>query len=130
MTPTPTPAPPTTPPAGLADTHPSRWRVLALLAVAELLGMSLWFAASAVSAQYAARWSLTPSATAWLTTIVQIGFVTGTATAALLNLADVVPSRRLFALCAVAGALANAALLVVGDYRATLVCRFLTGVAR
>lgn len=30
------------------DTHPDRWRMLALLAVAELLGMSLWFTGSAV----------------------------------------------------------------------------------
>ena len=28
----------------LADDHPSRWRMLGLLAAAELLGMSLWFA--------------------------------------------------------------------------------------
>ena len=34
-----------------ADNHPLRWRTLGLLAVAELLGMSLWFAASAVSGQ-------------------------------------------------------------------------------
>jgi MFS family permease len=128
MTTTPT-AQPSAAPAALADTHPSRWRVLALLAVAELLGMSLWFAASAVSAQYATRWALTPSAAGWLTTIVQVGFVAGTAASALLNLPDVVPLRPLFAVSAVAGALANAALLVVTDYRATLVCRFLTGVA-
>jgi MFS family permease len=128
MTTTPT-AQPSATPAALADTHPSRWRVLALLAVAELLGMSLWFAASAVSAQYATRWALTPSAAGWLTTIVQVGFVAGTAVSALLNLPDVVPLRPLFAVSAVAGALANAALLVVTDYRATLVCRFLTGVA-
>ena len=38
------------PDAHQADTHPARWRMLALLAVAELLGMSLWFATSAVSA--------------------------------------------------------------------------------
>lgn len=111
------------------DVHPDRWRTLALLALAELLGMSLWFAASAVSAQYRALWALTPSQAAWLTTVVQVGFVIGTAGAALLNLADVLPSRRLFATSAVAGALANAALLAVPGYRAALLCRFLTGVA-
>ena len=37
------------------------------------------------------------SEAAWLTTIVQLGFVFGTAGAALLNLADVLPSRRYFA---------------------------------
>jgi MFS family permease len=114
---------------GVLDAHPARWRMLALLAVAELLGMSLWFAASAVSAQLAARWSLTPAATGWLTTIVQLGFVFGTGTAALLNLADVLPSRRYFAIAAVASAAANAALLATDRFGVTLALRFLTGFA-
>lgn len=103
--------------------------MLALLAIAELLGMSLWFAASAVSAQYRALWHLTPSETAWLTTVVQLGFVLGTATSALLNLADVIPSRRLFAAGALMGAAANAALLWTNDYRAALLFRLVTGFA-
>lgn len=109
------------------DNDPARWRILSLLAVAELLGMSLWFAASAVSPQLAVRWSLSPGQAAWLTTIVQLGFVFGTGVAALLNLADVLPSRRYFALAAVAGAAANAALVVSDHYGTALVLRFLTG---
>ncbi|MEP6491623.1 MAG: MFS transporter [bacterium] len=109
------------------DDHPARWRMLALLAVAELLGMSLWFAGSAVAPQLAEHWSLSRSATAWLTTIVQLGFVAGTATAALLNLADVLPSRRYFTTAAVVGALANAALLLGGGFATALALRFITG---
>src|SRR4051812_49496848 len=82
------------------DNDPRRWRILGLLAAAELLGMSLWFAASAVAPQIGARWNLSTSEIGWLTTIVQLGFVIGTATSALLNLADIVPSRRLFAISA------------------------------
>ena len=52
--------------------------MLGILTVAELLGMTLWFAASAVSAQYTAQWTLSSSDAAWLTTIVQLGFVAGT----------------------------------------------------
>jgi len=111
------------------DSHPARWRMLALLSAAELLGMSLWFAASAVSPQLAQRWSLTASETAWLTAIVQLGFVFGTGTAALLNLADVLPSRGYFAIAAVAGASVNAALLATDRYPTALVLRFLTGFA-
>ena len=37
--------------------------MLALLAVAVLLGMSLWFTASAVSEDLAARWSLSQAQT-------------------------------------------------------------------
>ena len=103
--------------------------MLALLACAELLGMSLWFAGSALSTQYAARWSLSASEAAWLTTVVQLGFVAGTALSAMLNLADVVPSRRLFTASAMLGALANALLFTAGSLPAALAWRFATGVA-
>jgi len=114
-------------PAPAGDTHPARWRMLALLATAELLGMSLWMMGSAVAPALAARWSLTPTQVGLLATLVQLGFVAGTATSALLNLADTVPSRRLFALSAIAGALANAALLAAGSFEWALASRFLTG---
>ncbi|MDP9177548.1 MAG: MFS transporter [Gemmatimonadota bacterium] len=110
------------------DSHPSRWRVLALLSTAELLGMSLWFAASAVAPQLSALWKLDPEQAGWLTTIVQLGFVTGTALTAALNLADILPSRLLFASAALAGAIANAAVLAAGGFHSALVLRFLTGV--
>jgi MFS family permease len=110
-----------------ADTYSTRWRVLALLAIAELLGMSLWFAASAVTPQLRAIWGLTTSEAAWLTTIVQLGFVCGTAVAALLNLPDLIPARRLFSGAAFLGAAANAAILAVPGYRSALLLRFLTG---
>lgn len=109
------------------DTHPSRWRMLALLATAELFGMSLWFAATAVATMLRAEWQLTGSEVAWLTTVVQLGFVAGTAVSALLNLADVVPARWLFAASAILGALANAALLGAASYELALVTRFATG---
>jgi len=123
-------APAISPLAQLADdTDPRRWRMLGILALAELLGMSLWFAASAVSAQLGARWQLTTSEIGWLTAIVQLGFVAGTALSALLNLADIVPSRRLFAISALVGAVANAALLLSTSFATALVCRLLTGFA-
>jgi MFS family permease len=111
------------------DSDPRRWRVLALLACAELLGMSLWFAASAVSLQLGAPWHLSASALGWLTAIVQLGFVLGTAVSALFNLADIVPARLLFSLSALIGAVANAGLLAAGSYRGVLACRLLTGFA-
>jgi MFS family permease len=101
--------------------------MLALLATAELLGMSLWFAGNAVAPMLRDTWRLSGSDVAWLTTVVQLGFVVGTALSALLNLADLVPTRVLFALSAVLGALANAALLVAGGYETALVTRFATG---
>jgi MFS family permease len=104
-----------------------RWRVLGLLALAEVLGMSLWFSASAVSGQYRAMWQLSASEAGWLTTMVQLGFVVGTASAAVLNLADLLPSRRYFVVSALLGATANATLVWAGDYTSALACRFVTG---
>ena len=109
------------------DEHPMRWSTLGLLSLAELLGMSLWFAASAVSGPLGSRWSLSSAQTGWLTTIVQLGFVCGTAFSAMLNLADVVPSKRLFAGSAFLGAIVNAAILVAPGYSVALALRFLTG---
>jgi MFS family permease len=109
------------------DTYSTRWRVLALLGFAELLGMSLWFSASAVTPQLRSIWGLTAAEAAWLTTIVQLGFVCGTAFAAVLNLADVIPAGRLFSVCALFGAAVNAAILAAPGYPSALVLRFLTG---
>jgi MFS family permease len=110
-----------------ADAHPARWRALALLSAAELLGMSLWFTGSAVAPELRVRWSLTGAQVGWLTTAVQLGFVAGTALSALLNLADIMPARRLFASAAVLGAIANAWLAVARGFPDACASRFLAG---
>ncbi|MEJ2186203.1 MAG: MFS transporter [Gemmatimonadota bacterium] len=118
------------PPSGdpaAAESGARRWAMLSLLSLAELLGMSLWFTASAVAPQLEARWALDAVQAGWLTTTVQLGFVAGTAFAAVLNLADILPARRYMALSALAGALANASLLVAPGFAAALVGRFFVG---
>lgn len=109
------------------DSHPDRWRMLALLAVAELLGMSLWFSGSAVAPILQLRWQLTGEQVGWLTTMVQIGFVAGTMVSAVLNLADIVPAKRLFAAAAFLGAAGNAWLAVASGYGPALASRFAAG---
>ncbi len=105
-------------------------RALLLLAIAELLAMTLWFSATAVMPALVAAWALSPTGAAWLTAAVQAGFVVGALGSAVLNLPDVLPPRRMFALAAVAGALVNLLLAWVADgIGAALVLRFLTGVA-
>jgi MFS family permease len=101
--------------------------VLLLLAAAELLGMSLWFSASAVAEEFQRMWGLTQVQAAWLTTVVQFGFVAGTAVAAVLNLADVIPARTYFAASALLAAAANAALVLAPHYESALLSRFATG---
>jgi len=56
-----------------------------------------------------------------------VGFVAGTACAAILNLADVLPARTYFAVSALLAAAANAFLPIVPGYEWALVIRFFTG---
>jgi MFS family permease len=113
--------------AAATDEAPSRWPMLAVLSLAVLLAFGLWFSATAATAQLSALWGLSASAAGWLTTTVQLGFVAGTALAAVLNLADVLPLRRYFAVCAILAALANATLAAAPSYPAALASRFFTG---
>jgi len=105
------------------------WRMLAALATAELLGMSLWFSATAVTPSLVEAFHLTGGESSWLTMAVQAGFVVGTLGTAMANLADVVPARRLMGFGCMAGAAANAAALVVVSPAALIVTRLITGVS-
>jgi MFS family permease len=111
----------------ISDSHPRRWHVLGLLACAELLAMSLWFAGTAVAPLLQARWLLDATQVGWLASMVQLGFVVGTAVAAILNLADLVPSRYYVAACATLGAAANILILPSDGYATALLSRFFTG---
>ncbi len=104
-----------------------RWRILGVLAIAELLGMSLWFAPNAVRDVLGARWALDAGQLGMLTTAVQLGFVAGTATAATLNLADLWPSRYYLAGSALLASAANLALLPAPGFGVALFARFFTG---
>ena len=103
--------------------------MLALVATGQFLGMTLWFSATAAAPAIAAEHSLTRGGMAWLTMAVQAGFVAGTLVSALLNLADVLNARRLFAAGCLAGAAANAAIPFAGSPAAVIVLRLCTGVA-
>jgi MFS family permease len=116
--------------AGRVELFPrrGRWRALGLLSVGALLGMSLWFSASASVPAIKAEWGLTDSAAAWLTLAVQLGFVAGTLVSAVANLPDVMNTRRLFAASAFLSALANAAFgLFARGASAGIPLRFATG---
>ena len=107
-----------------------KWRNVGLLALAELLAMSVWFSASAVVPQLTSEWGLSGAQQSWLTMSVQVGFVTGALASAVLNLADRLPAQRLFAVCSVLAAAANAAIpLLDAGPDVSLALRFLTGVA-
>ncbi len=103
---------------------------LSVLALAELLAMTLWFSASAVVPQLTGEWNLTGGQKAWMSMSVQIGFVAGAMVSAALNLADRFDSRHLFFGSTLAGAAVNAAIpLLDAGPAVTIALRSLTGFA-
>ena len=109
------------------DDDPRRWAMLAVVSFAMLLSLTSWMTATAIGPELQLKWSLSSSQLGWLTTIVQLGFVVGTALGAILNLADVLPSRAYFALSAFLAAASNGVLLSVDGFYEALPARFLTG---
>ena len=103
--------------------------MLLLVAVGEVLGMSLWFSATAAAPAIVREFGMAAGGLAWLTMAVQAGFVAGTLITALTNLADAVNARRLFAVGCVAGAVGNVAIAFVPSAAAVILLRFLTGAA-
>jgi MFS family permease len=103
--------------------------MLILVCVAEFLGMTLWFSATAVSPALVREFAIAPERAPWLTMAVQLGFVVGTLASAVANLADLLNARTLMLLGSVSGAAFNAAVLVAPGTSAVIALRFLTGAA-
>lgn len=101
---------------------------ITLLVLAEIAGMSLWFASAAILPDIVRESGIDEVWQAMLSSGVQLGFVAGALAVAASGLADRFDPRRVFALCGVLAALCNAALLIapIGGTIAILL-RFLTG---
>jgi MFS family permease len=104
---------------------------IALITAAQVLVLSLWFSGTAAAPGMAREAAaITPTYQALLTSAVQAGFVGGTLVSAALGLADRFDPRRVFAAAALAGAAANAAILVMPlGADAAVAARFVTGAA-
>jgi MFS family permease len=101
---------------------------MAILMLAQVLVLSLWFISAATMPGMLAEVAILPARQAALSSGVQIGFVGGALVSAVLGLADRFDPRALFASCAVLAAAANAALPMLpvgGDLAIAL--RVLTG---
>jgi len=101
--------------------------MLAVVSVAQFLGMTLWFSATAVTPLLAREFDIAPGQVAWLTMAVQAGFVAGTLVSAVGNLADIFNARTLMCLGSLLGACANAAVIVAPNSASVIALRFLTG---
>jgi MFS family permease len=105
-----------------------KWPTLLVLALAELLGMAVWFSASAVVPVLTERWQLDDFGQSALTISVQLGFVCGAFASAILNLSDRCSARGLFTLTALLAGIATALIPALdAGLWPTLVLRLLTG---
>ena len=103
-------------------------RILPLIIFSQFTGTSLWFAGNAVIHDLQLDWGLGPQSLGYVTSAVQLGFICGTLLFALLVVADRFSPRKVFFCCSLAGALANAALLLAPQGLASLLLlRFTTG---
>ncbi len=85
-----------------------RFDPVAIIAVAQLLGTSLWFSANSAADDLRRAWGASVSDIGILTSAVQLGFILGTLVFALSGLADRFPASRIFSVCALLGATFNA----------------------
>ena len=104
-------------------------RPLPLIVIAQFFGTSLWFTANAVIGDLGREWELTTGQLGHLTSAVQLGFITGALAFAISGLADRWPASRIFLVCAMIGALSNAAFVLSGSMGEAMLWRFITGLA-
>lgn len=102
--------------------------VLPVLVLAQFAGTSLWFAVNAVMPDLQRAFGWPATAVGTLTSALQAGFIAGTLVFALLAIADRFAPRRVFLVCALAGAGCTVgAWAMVSDFSALLAWRFATG---
>ncbi|MBX7433947.1 MFS transporter [Mycobacterium sp. Y57] len=108
--------------------RPSAIGQRSLIALIQVLGLSVWFSATVVVPGLRTEWGLGPVAAGWLTASVQIGFAAGAVGSAALNLADRIRPQRLLAAGCVGASACTAALAFCADgLIAAVPLRLLTG---
>lgn len=101
-----------------------------IIVLAQMFGTSLWFSVNAVADALLLSWQLTTADLGHLTSAVQLGFICGTFLFAISGLADRYSASRIFAVCALIGALANAGFASTeGALLPGALLRFATGLA-
>lgn len=106
-----------------------KWWSLTILAVAQVLALSLWFSATAVVPVLRQAAIIDAAQASFFTSAVQAGFVIGTLVSASLGLADRIDPRHLFTVSCLVAALANAALLAAPmDSMLAPALRLVTGI--
>ncbi len=99
-----------------------------MMSLATLLSLSVWFSANAIAPALEAERGYSQDDLAWLTMAVQLGFVVGTLIIALTNLADLINTRTLFAVCSILAGVVNVAIVFLPqDFAYAVLMRVLAG---
>ncbi len=102
--------------------------ILPTIVIAQFCCTSLWFAGNAVMNDLVQAFNLPNSALGHLTSVIQLGFITGTLVFALLTIADRFPPSKVFFTCAILGSMANMGISWEQNTFGTLLAlRFITG---
>ncbi|MEO1065969.1 MAG: MFS transporter [Pseudomonadota bacterium] len=102
--------------------------ILPVIVISQFAGTSLWFAGNAVIPDLQKSWGLSADALGYITSSVQLGFITGTLVFAFFAISDRVSPRKLFLACSFLGALSTVATtLTPSEFSFLVVLRFATG---
>ncbi|MZR30215.1 MFS transporter [Sneathiella sp. DP05] len=106
-----------------------KWRSVILLAICQVMALSLWFSATAVIPALKAEFGLSGLQASFFSSAVAIGFVVGTLISAIFSLADRIPPKLFFATATLIAALANALITLLDPTSFSVIfMRFITGV--
>lgn len=102
--------------------------ILPLIVLSQFAGTSLWFAGNAILPDIQRELQLQGDALSYITSFVQLGFISGTLGFAILSIADSFHPSRVFFISSVLAALANVSMIWwAKDMYSLLLLRFATG---
>lgn len=105
-------------------------KILPLIIISQFLCTSLWFAGNSIINDLVSYFNLSSNTLSYITSSVQLGFISGTLIFALLAISDKFSPSKIFFLCAVLGGAFNLGILVPNNnIYSLLIFRFLTGFA-
>lgn len=106
----------------------TKFYILPLIVFSQFAGTSLWFAGNAILPDIQRELQLQGNALSNITSIVQLGFISGTLIFAILSIADRFHPSRVFFISSLVASLANLSIVwLAKDFYTLLALRFVTG---
>ena len=107
---------------------PRPFWILPVIVFSQFAGSSIWFSGNAVLGELIGEGSTSAPMFGWITSAVQLGFIAGTLVFAVFAISDRYSPRKVFLLCAAAGAIFNLlTATAAANLTILLTLRFVTG---